>query len=64
MAGFIKLLIYLIIIVFWVISTAKKRSRWEEKIPDFPEDFTPPPQDEEPLREGAMDDESPALTPT
>lgn len=56
MDGFIKVLFYLIIIVFWIVSNIKKQGKWEEKIPDFPEDISPPrpkkPKYQEPQREG------------
>ena len=43
MEGLFKLIIYLVILVFWVMSNVKKKNRWEDNIPDFPEDKTPPP---------------------
>lgn len=57
-----KLIFYLIIITIWVISNTKKQGKWEEKIPDFPEEPPPSPKTDrtiryqEPMREGAFED--------
>ena len=57
-----KLIFYLIIIAIWVISNIKKQGKWEEKIPDFPEEPPPSPKTDrtiryqEPMREGAFED--------
>jgi len=62
MEGLFKLIFYIIIITFWVISNMKKRGKWEEKIPDFPKQpslpqrgrVMPKPVEPEPLREGPL----------
>ncbi|MCM8813425.1 MAG: hypothetical protein NC924_05755 [Candidatus Omnitrophica bacterium] len=46
MEAFIKLVIYIVILIFW-IAAQRKRDGWDEKIPDFPEEpqtnAAPPP---------------------
>ena len=63
MEGLFKLLFYLIVILIYVFSNAKKRDKWMDKIPEFPQQppddpwpakDLPRPQDSEPEREGAF----------
>ena len=58
MEALFKLLIYVVIIVIWVISNIKKQGKWEEKIPEFPKEPSPPFPDsrqKRPQREGDFD---------
>jgi len=65
MEDFFKLIIYIIITAFWIISNLKKQSKREEKIPDFPEEPSYPKKDrpktqpafDAPLPEGISESE-------
>ncbi|MFH2138865.1 MAG: hypothetical protein ABII88_10175 [Candidatus Omnitrophota bacterium] len=58
MEALVKLIIYGIIIVIWVISNTKRKGSWDEKLPDFSENTFPSARprktkaDNEPQREG------------
>ena len=54
MEGVFKLIIYVIIFIVWSVAQAKKKKRWDEKIPDFPAkpEYKKPPEHNVPQREG------------
>ena len=44
MEGLFKLIIYVIIFIVWSAAQAKKKERWDEKIPNFPTTPKPKPK--------------------